>query len=195
LIKNNLKTSNSTGSLGVSGGSMKDKVWEIEYEGSLIRIINKISLIPPKTSEVLIIDDVEIEIVKGSFLRMDSTITSCHRFNDKEKNIEIRIAQKKGGFGTGAQLYIDGEFVGGDKSIQYLDPEKTLKQYQNGYMRYFFTVGLLNFGLPYALMMSFLNSSDPIVSIALTFIFQATFFGGIMSYLSWRNIKSRCQKP
>lgn len=173
---------------------MKDKVWEIEYEGSLIRIINKISLFPPKTSEVLIIDGELIEHVKGGFLRMTSTITVTHNFNDVAKAVEVRIAPTTSWLRTGAQLYINGEFIGGDKAIQYLEPDKALKQYKKGYFRYFLTVGLLNFGLPYAVMMSVLNISDSISSAAWQFVLHATLFGGVMSYLSWRSIKVRVLK-
>lgn len=170
---------------------MKDKVWEFDYEGHLIKITNKISIIPPKTSELLEIDGAVVKHEKGNIFRMNSTIRSIYRFNNIEKNIEVRIAQKTGSLATGAQVYINDEFIGGDKSIQYPDPDEALKQYKKGYFCYFMTVGLLNFGLPYAILMAIFNKADPVMTMVWKFVFHATFFGAIMSYLMWRNIKNR----
>jgi len=172
---------------------MKDKVWEINYEGHLIRMRNKMSLIPLTTSEVLEIDNVVIKHVKGSFLRMYSTIIAVHGFKGVEKKVEVRVAQKASGFGTGARVYVDGQFVGGDESIQYPDPEEAIKQYKKGYPRYFFTVGLLRFGLPFAVMMSIINMGEPVLTIVWKFAFHAIFFGAFMSYFSWQSIKSMVQ--
>jgi hypothetical protein len=88
-------------------------------------------------------------------------------------------------------VLIDGSLVGGDDTIQYPDPEKAKEQFEKGYLRYFLTVGLLNYGLPYAIIMSFLNRDNPAITIAWMFAFHALFFGGGMSYFTWRGIKSR----
>jgi hypothetical protein len=170
---------------------VKDKIWNIDYEGHLITIRNKISIIPPKTSEVLEVDGVIVKHEKGSFFLMAATIKSNYSFNGVEKDIEVRMAQKVGGVGVGAQVYINNEFVGGDKSINYLDSELALKQYKKGYLRHLLTVGLLKFGLPFAILMAIVNKGDPAFMTAWTFSYHAIGFGGLMSYFSWRTIKKQ----
>lgn len=170
---------------------MKDKVWEVDFDGHKIRAINKISIFPPRTSEVLEVDDTVIKHVKGSFFRMHSTIKTTYDFSGVERKVEARMAQKTGSVRTGCQVLIDGDLVGGDDVIQYPDPEKDKKQFEKGYLRYFLTVGLLNYGLPYAIMMLFLGGDKPAITIFWMFAFHALFVGGVVSYVTWRGIKSR----
>lgn len=169
---------------------MKDKIWSAEYKGHIIRAINKFSFFPPKTSELLEVDGVLIREIKGSLFRMNSIIFAKNQFAGEEQEIEVRIAQKSGGAGTGCQIFIDGTQIGGDKTIQYPDPEKAEKQVERGYFRYFITSGLLSFGVPFAVIMAIFNMADPILTMAWKFVFHAFFFGLAMSYFSWRGIKS-----
>ncbi len=169
---------------------MKDKVWEIDFDGHKIKAINKCSFFPPRTSEVLEIDGVVIEHTKGNLFKFYTTIVAKHYFSGVEREVEVRIAQKRGSLRTGCQVLIDGDLVGGDKAIQYPDPEEAKEQLEKGYLQYFLSVGLLCYGLPFAITMSFLDRSYPIATIALKFAFHALFFGGIMSYFYWRSMKS-----
>ena len=170
---------------------MKDKTWSVEYRGHSIRAINKLSFFPLKTSELLEIDGVLIKEVKGSMFRLNSTIFAKHNFSGEEHEVEIRIALKKGGAGTGCQILIDGELIGGDEAIQYPDPRLAEGQIKKGFVRYFLTNGLLNFGVPFGVLMALINKVDPISTMAWKFAFHAIFFGLAMSYFSWRGIKSR----
>ncbi len=129
--------------------------------------------------------------VKGSFLRLTSTINAVHEFEGVERNVEVRIAQKTGGFGAGAQIYVDGEFIGGDDSIQYADPKSALEIYKKGYFNYFLKVGLLQYGLPFAVIMAIANRPDTIEASVISFVIHILLFGGSMSYFSWRGIVSR----
>ena len=170
---------------------MKDKVWEVDYQGSNLSVTNKLSWLPPKTSELLEINGKVVKHIKGSFLRPTSTIKAAHEFNGVKRKVEVRIAQKNGAVGTGAQIYVDGEFIGGDDSIQYPDPKLALESYQKGYFNYLLKVGLLQYGLPFAVIMTIINRSDTIEGTIAAFLIQALFFGGAMSYFSWRGIVSR----
>jgi hypothetical protein len=170
---------------------MKDKVWEANFDGHNIMATNKISFFPPRTSEVLEIDGVVIEHLKGSFFRMHSTILSKYNFNGTIREVEVRIAQKAEGVGTGCQILVDGNIVAGDKSIQYPDLEKAKEQLEKGFFHHFIFTGLPNYGLPYAAVMLFANKPDSTIAILVTFMFHICSFGGGMSYLTWRGIKSR----
>lgn len=169
---------------------MKDKIWEVEYHGSNLRITNKLSWLPPRTSEQLKINGEVVKHVNGSFLRLTSTINAVHEFDGVERNVEVRIAQKTGGFGTGAQIYVDGEFIGGDDSIQYPDPNLALETYKKGYINYFLKVGLLQYGLPFGVIMAIANRPDTIEASVVSFVIHVLLFGGAMSYFSWRGIVS-----
>lgn len=116
---------------------MKDKVWEIDFDGHKIKAINKFSFFPPCTSEILEIDGVVIEHTKGSLCRSYQTIIAKHYFSGVEREIEVRIAQKWGSLRTGCQVLIDGDLVGGDKAIQYPDPEEAKEQLEKAIFNIF----------------------------------------------------------
>ncbi len=105
---------------------MKDNIWCAEYKGHEIRVINKVSLFPPQTSELLEIDGVLIKHVKGSFLRFHSTILTKYNFGDVEKEVDIRIGPKSVGKGIGCHIYIDGTQIGGDRAILNTVQDKTI---------------------------------------------------------------------
>ncbi|WP_370978277.1 hypothetical protein [Agaribacterium sp. ZY112] len=172
---------------------MKDKLWEVDFEGHKIKAINKVSLFPPRTSEALEIDGELVEHVKGSMYRMCSNISVNHTLSGKERNIEVRMAQKTGRLGTGCQIFIDGTLIGGDNAIRYPDPEKTQKKFEKGFIHHLLSTGLLHYGLPYACMMTVINLAsmghNSISIMMLLFIFYAVFFGSMMSYFSWQSIK------
>lgn len=169
---------------------MKDKIWEVDYQGYSIRVANKFSLFPPATSENLNINNVAIKHNQSSLFSTSSTLIATYRFHGIEKKVEARLAQKTGSVTTGAQIYINNEYIGGDKSICYPDPERAVKQYQKGYFQYFLTVGLLNLGLPFSAAMALFRQDNP---IALRYAVMAVIFGGAMSALYWNGIKSVAQ--
>ncbi|MCP3940102.1 MAG: hypothetical protein GY710_01285 [Desulfobacteraceae bacterium] len=99
------------------------------------------------------------------------------------------IENKTNGLTAGCQILIDGVQIGGDKSIQYPDPNKANKQIKKGFLRYFLTVGLLRFGLPFGVIATIFNSPNSIIPIGWLFLMYALPFGLAMSFFSWRNIK------
>ncbi len=173
---------------------MKDKIWEVKFNNSVIKVINKVSLFPPKTSEMLVVDGNLIKQVSGRFFSSISVFNANYTFDNVEKQIEVRIALKTGSLRTGAQIYVDGEFVGGDARIQCPNPYEMMRQYKLGYPRYFVTTGLIRDGLPFAIFMTLFNLTDLTLTTLWRFLFHMIFFGGFMSYLSWREIKSICKR-
>jgi hypothetical protein len=167
---------------------MKDKVWDIEYQGHHIRVINKVSFLPPKTSEVLEVDNVIVVDKSGSFLRTYSSIFTHYDFNGIARNIEVRFAPKKK-IMVGCQIFVDNIQVGGDRSIAYPDPLQISQQLAAGFWRYFLSVGLLNYGLPYATMMAIFEWGESASIIAKKFVIHQLVFGLLMSYSAWEGLK------
>lgn len=168
---------------------MKDKVWEIRYEGYTIRVINKTSFFPPKTSEVLEINGVEIEHHQSGFTDSHTVFYNPYTFNGIEKTVEVRFGQKSGGLSAGCQVLVDGALVGGDKKIMFPEPKDALASYKRGFFFYFLTVGLLQFGLFFAVGMTFFNRPETPIATVVTFLFHFIFFGFFMACFMWRGIK------
>jgi hypothetical protein len=172
---------------------MKDrKVWDIEYQGHRIRIIYTVSVFPLNTSEVLEIDGVIVENHSGNVLNNYSTILTNYNFNGIDRSVEVRIAQKI--LPTmGCQVFIDGNQVGGDRYIRYPDAQKISQQLKEGFWNYFLSVGLLNYGLPFAIalmmFMLFVDRTKSISEIATRFAFHQVLYGLYMSYFSWERLK------
>ena len=173
---------------------MKDiKVWDIKYQEHRIRIIYNLSFFPLKTSEILEIDGVIIvDNHPSNVLKNYSTILTNYNFNGINRSVEVRIAQKI--LPTmGCQVFIDGEQVGGDRYIRYPDAQQISQQLKAGFWNYFLSVGLLNYGLPFAILMMmftlFVDRPNSISQIATRFAFHQVLYGLYMSYFSWERLK------
>jgi hypothetical protein len=59
---------------------MKDKIWELEHCGRRIRVINRFSLIPLRTSEVLEVDGAVVKENHGGFTRPFAQLESDVEF-------------------------------------------------------------------------------------------------------------------
>ena len=170
---------------------MKDKIWEVAFEGYKIKAINKLAFFPPKTSEVLEVNGEVVKHKKGSFFSLHTKIVEFYNFNGIEKEVEIRFAQKRMSFGMGCQILIDGKQIGGDKVINYPDPKKAEEHLKNGFSRYFIRTGLLTYGLMYATLMRIFNGPEDGFYLSVFIFFLHMFgFGGIMSYFAWNGFKS-----
>jgi hypothetical protein len=168
---------------------MKDKIWEVEYEGHVIRAINKLSLFPPKTSEVLEIDDEVIEHkIDGGFFRAVATMNCVHELNGIERQIEIRFAPKEYIPNTGCQILVDGVKVGGDKSIRYVDLSEAKKLYAKGFFHFLLIKNMpkIILSLGIAVLLLRLIKLD-------TNILMMAYIGGLvgvtMLYGQWKSIK------
>lgn len=136
------------------------------------------------------IDGNIIKHVKGSFFRSNSIIIAKHDFNGQSKVVEVRIAKKTKSVVTGCQIFLDKQKIGGDESINYPDLAKAKALLEKGFFHYFITTGLLNFGLPYAILMAVQNIHDATLTMTWKFIFNDIYFGLFMSYYVWRDITS-----
>jgi len=175
---------------------MSDKSWETEHCGRRIRITNRLSFLPPHTSEVLEVDGAVVKENKGSFLRMFSVLESDVEFAGVKKHVEARIAQKVNGFRTGCHILVDGKLVGGDTKVQLNMPdlETAKNQYAHGPVRYIARNGLLSYGLPFAFLMTFFNTPETMTATIVTFTMHLVLFGVGMGWFMWQTLKSRVEK-
>ncbi|MDR4469864.1 MAG: hypothetical protein MRJ68_16465 [Nitrospira sp.] len=175
---------------------MRDKSWEAEHCGRRIRITNRLSFLPPHTSEVLEVDGVVVKENKGGFLRMFSVLERDVEFAGVKKHVEARIAQKVGSYRTGCHILVDGVLVGGDIGVQLNLPdlEAAKKLYVQGAVRYITRAGLLTYGLPFALLMTLFNAPETVTDTIVTFTTHLVLFGGGMGWFMWQSLKSRVEK-
>lgn len=175
---------------------MSDKIWEVDHQGRRIRVTNRISFVPPRTSEVLEVDGTIVKENKGSFLHMFSILESDVEFGGTKKHVEVQIAQKVGGFQTGCHILVNDELVGGDTGVQLNVPdlETAKKQYAQGAFRYITRIGLLKYGLPFAALMTLFNRPETMTDMTIAFTKYLVVFGGGMGWFMWRSLKSRVEK-
>jgi hypothetical protein len=175
---------------------MKDKIWDIEHGGRRIRVINRISILPPRTSEALEIDGKLVAENQGNLLRMFSILGAEVEFHGTRKQVEARIAQKVGIPRTGCHILVNDELVGGDieTSLALPDLDAAKKQYAQGATRYILTSGLFGYGLPFALLMTIFNRPESTTGLIIGFLIQFFGFGLAMGWVMWRSIKSRAEK-
>jgi hypothetical protein len=173
-----------------------NKVWELEYQGHKIKVIDKFSLFTLKTSEYLEIDGKIVAKNKGSNMRTISTLVHKIDINGKETFIEARIALKTYGSSTGCHILINGDLVGGDKKskIQFTDHETSKRILEKGFARFFLTTGLLRFGLPFAILITLVIRGETITEIVWRFTFNALLFGVFIAYIQWRGLKAKHRK-
>ena len=167
---------------------MTEKIWTAEFHGHRIRAINRLSWLPPRTSEALEIDGVMVHDAPGSFLRSTATHLSRHILGGVERTVEARFANEVGGLGVGCQIFVDGSMIGGSKAIMFPDPAETERILGKGFLHYFLTYGLPRFGLFFAILMSLTSFSLSPTAAVWTFVFHALWFGGFMSWWLWRGL-------
>jgi hypothetical protein len=169
---------------------VKAKTWDLEYQRHKIRAIRKIFLSSFKSSESIEIDGTIIENIQGSCFRSCSTIFATHNLHGIDRELEVRFAKKTSGSGIGCQFFIDGEHAGGDRSIQYPDPQQTNKQIDKGFIHYFLSVGLLRYGLPIAIGLAIVDLKSPLSLVIKRFIITLVVSSSGMSCYLWLHMKS-----
>jgi len=110
---------------------MANREWKAEYKGHPIRVVNKFSLFPFATSEILEIDGAIIEHKEGGLFRLTSTMKATYNFDGQEQEVEIRIAQKTDSLRVGCQIFIESQLIGGDQSIRYIKGKKAENEFKN----------------------------------------------------------------
>ena len=173
------------------GGNMRERIWNAEYEGHKIRVISKNSYFPPRTTDILEIDDQVIQKSKISIFDFFSTLYTRYSFDGSEKIVEARLAQKSDALKSGCQIFIDGTQIGGDYQIKYPDPAKVDGYLKGGYIKFVLRVGILRMGIPFAIMFAFYFRTDPIRELIIKVIVAAFVFGLTMSSMSWNGLKAR----
>ena len=169
---------------------MKNRTWDVEYQTYQIRAIHNISLFPPKISENLEINGVIVESIQGSFLRSCSTIFTKYSFNGTDREIEVRFAKKPGIGSMGCQIFVDGQKIGGDRTIKYPDPRKSAEYIKKGFIHYLLSIGLLSYGLPIAIGLGITDLGSPLLLRMGRFIIYFLVSSLIGSYFSWNEIGS-----
>ncbi len=175
---------------------MINKVWELEYQGHKIKVTDKFSILTLKTSEYLEIDGKIVAENKGSKRRSFSTLVHKIDINGKEAFVEAHISLKTYGTSTGCHIFINGDLVGGDKEskILFTNYETSKKIFEKGFVRFFFTTGLLRFGIPVAIPMILITRGNTITEIVRRFTFYALLFGVFIAYIQWRDLKAKHRK-
>jgi hypothetical protein len=118
-----------------------------------------------------------------------STIFATYNFNGIDREIEIRFARKTMGK-VRCQFFVDGEKIGGDRSIDYPDPIKSAKHLEKGFINYILSVGLLSYGLPISIGLGIVDLGSPLLIRLQRFIIYILFSSFIYSYFTWNQMKS-----
>ncbi len=176
---------------------MINKAWELEYQGHKIKVTDKFRLLTLQTSECLEIDGKIVAENKGFGSRKTfSTLFHKIDINGKETFIEAHISLKTYRSSTGCHIFINGDLVGGDKKskILFTNYETSKRILEKGFVRFFFTTGLLRFGLPFAFLMTLFYIGDTITEIVWRFTFYALLFGVSIAYIQWRGLETKHRK-
>jgi hypothetical protein len=170
---------------------VKNEIWNFEYQGHQIRVINKISWISLKRSIVVQINGITIQDIKNNVLQLYSTIITSYIFNNKEQELEIRISSKSLiSIKTGCQIFIDDRQIGGDSSILYPDPSIARKYIEDGFLKYCIVSAMPSYGLPTSIGLAISNLSSHPSLIIKRFIFSIIFSTLIYSLYFWNSMKS-----
>jgi hypothetical protein len=170
---------------------VENQTWDAEYQSYQIRATNKGSVFSPKITKALEINGILVKSIQGGFLRSCSTIFTTYNFNGIDREIEVRFAQKtKIGSKIGCQFFVDGEKIGGDRSIDYPDPIKSAKHLEKGFINYILSVGLLSYGLPISIGLGIVDLGSPLLIRVQRFIIYILFSSFIYSYFTWNQMKS-----
>lgn len=71
---------------------MKEKTWEAEWRGRTIRVINRTSFLPPRTSEALEVDGKLVAETRSGLTQMFATVREDIDFQGETKPVEARFA-------------------------------------------------------------------------------------------------------
>jgi len=113
---------------------MKDRIWEADYRGRTLRVVNRWALRPPRMNETLEVEGREVAARRGGFVRLRATLRAAVGLEGTTRRDEARIAQRAGSPRTGCHVLADGELVGGEvgNRLQYPVPEIARSQVETG---------------------------------------------------------------
>lgn len=178
---------------------MKDKTWEVEFEGRQLRVTNRHSLFPPRTGEYLEVDGQLVATGSCSWLSEFSVIEAQLSFAGTERKVEVQIAPIKGKlFTMGCHILIDGTLIGGDAGSSLVIPELTqarasYRADSRQFIRQLFTRHLLAEGLPFALLMLVITKPASFVEGAMVLLLTTITFGALTGWMTWRSLRTAVQ--
>jgi hypothetical protein len=122
--------------------------WDVYYQGYRIEVVEirgrilirgGISRIKELKVNGVIVTNAKIVQSDYNWNWNWATIHAKYYFSNIEKEIEVRLAYKPGfAQGRGFQVFIDGEYIGNDKCINYPSLEETIEKIGKGFWRSYF---------------------------------------------------------
>jgi hypothetical protein len=179
---------------------MKDKIWEVEFEGRQIRVTNRFTLFPPRSAEILEVDGQFVAQGKGGFLSEYSIIETRIDVAGVEKQIEVRLAPVRGRtWAVGCHILIDGVLVGGDTTATLLIPDlhKARAEYQANPRRFVRQLVQRKFLieiLPLALAMLIIYQPKSIMQGVELLLINILIFGLLTGWQSWHSFRQNILK-
>ena len=179
---------------------MKDKTWEVEFEGRQLRVTNRHSLFPPRTGEYLEVDGQLVATGSCSWLSEFSLIEVQLSFAGIERQVEVYIAPIKGKlFTMGCHILIDGTLIGGDTESTLVIPD--LAQARASYLtnprrfiRRLFTSHVISGSLMVALLLVDFTKLASIVdwlTAILIVAISSIALGSLTGWIEWRSLRDR----
>jgi hypothetical protein len=167
---------------------MGTKTWSANYQGHRIVVTNHFQWFPMRTWECLHLPGQPVQRSDGSVFPTSATVFGWLDAASGKVLVEARIGHVVGGLRAGCHILVDGVLIGGDvdKKLNHHDPKSWNETREKGVVRFLATRGLLGMGLPFALMMMFINDTGEGIARLLLFVFHAVFFGGAMGLFFWR---------
>lgn len=156
--------------------------WDVYYQGYRIEVIairsGRISRVKELKVNGVVVTNAKI--IHSDYYWSWATIHAKHYFLNIEKEIEVRLAYKPGfAQGLGFQVFIDGEYIGNDKCINYPSLEETIKKMGKGFWRYYFINLLQTLAALYSTLTAVILVNIPISKIST----KANFSQFSLSYL------------
>ena len=179
---------------------MKDKIWELEFEGRQIRVTNCFTLLPPRSAEILEVDGQLVARGKGGFMSEYSIIETRVDFAGVERQIEVQIAPVQGKlWAVGCKILIDGELVGGDTTATLLIPDlrQDRAEYQANprrFVRQLVRRKLLIESLPLALAMLIIYQPTSLVQGVVLLLINIIIFGLLTGWHAWYSFRQNFLK-
>jgi hypothetical protein len=174
---------------------MKDKIWEIEFGGRQIRVINRFSIFPPRHGEYLEVDGQLVAKGNGGLLSEFAIIVAQVDFAGVERQVEVRIAEVKRRFcRVGCHILIDGQLVGGDTSEILLLPEldharQSHREHPRQFFHKFIIRHFIGEGFPLALLISLISKPHSLLEGLVLFSVTMCLAGSFFAWMTWRSLK------
>lgn len=174
---------------------MKTRIFQSNFEGHKISFTWKTELLSIKADIELEIDGQSFGIQTVSLLTFYSSSQFSCEIDGETRIVELRTGNPKYSLKFAFQIRVDGAFIDGYEALPFVEVEDTQKIMAQGFALFFVKHGMLRFGLPVVIMMSFIDSIEWSARFWGKFIFMSLFMGATMSIFSWLSMKKLIEKP